>query len=225
MSLYPVFLSLAGCRVLVAGAGAVGRRKIAALRDARPADLCVFDPALCEEDARELASYPGTRVFFRSVEEEDIAGCALVFAATGDAAENGRIAALCAARQIFCNIADNPDGSSFHVPACARVGDLAAAFSTGGHSPALAARIRKDATVWLEDAYGPLLTFMGRLRPLVLVRDGHFAGHGELFRTLVNSGLGEALSRKDGPAARHVAHSLLPEHLHGHIEELLHGLC
>lgn len=223
MNLYPVFLSLAGRTVLVAGAGAVGRRKIAALRDAGAAEVLVLDPGLSDEGARELAFMPGVRVFRRVLESEDTAGCALVFAATGDKAENDRIAAVCAAANIFCNKADDPEGSTFHVPAHTRCGSLAAAFSTGGQSPALAARIRKDAESWLEQNYGPLCVFMGRLRPLVLEDDS--SRNGDMFRALVDSGLGNALSGKNGDAARAIARELLPEPLHCRIEELLYGLC
>lgn len=224
MHLYPVFLSLADSRVLVAGAGKVGRRKIAGLCDARAREILVFDPALSMEDQRELQAMSGVRVCCRTVRDDDIAGCTLVFAATSDRAENERIAALCAARSIPCNVADDPEGGTFHVPAHTRLEGLLAAFSTAGRSPALAGRIRKDAAVWLERNYGPLLIFMGRLRPLVLAMDGGAEKHGELFRSLVNSGLGEFLACKDRQKIREIATALLPPPLHGHIEELLHGL-
>jgi len=225
MNLYPVFLSLAGRTVLVAGAGTVGRRKLAALREADAAVILVFDPGLSDEEARELASTIGARVFRRPLEGGDIAGCALVFAATGDRAENERIAALCTAANIFCNTVDDPAGSTFHVPAHTRVGSLTAAFSTGGQSPALAARIRKDAEGWLAAHYGPLLVFMGRLRPLVLALGEDSGRNRDMFRALVNSGLGDALGGRDGDAARAIARNLLPKPLHCRIEELLYGLC
>lgn len=222
--LYPVFLSLKDCRVLVAGGGKVGRRKIAGLLAAGPAAVLVFDPGLSGPDKQELELSPVVRVFLRKAGKGDIGECALVFAATCDAMENSRIAALCRDAGVFCNVADDPDGSTFHVPAHARVRDLSAAFSTGGHSPALAGRIRKDAELWLEERYGPLSTFMGRLRPLVLALDGDAASHGELFRVLINSRLGEALTSGDGKCVRDIVTALLPAPLHSHIEELLHGL-
>lgn len=224
MHLYPVFLSLADSRVLVAGAGKVGRRKIAGLRDARAGEILVCDPALSETDQRELQALSGVRVLCRAVRDDDIAGCALVFAATSDRAENERIATACAAQGVLCNVADDPDGGTFHVPAHTRLNGLLAAFSTAGKSPALAARIRKDAAVWLEERYGPLLVFMERLRPLVLAMDGEAGQHGELFRSLVNSELGDFLARQDRQKIRETVTALLPASLHGHIEELLHGL-
>lgn len=222
--LYPVFLSLKDCRALVAGAGKVGKRKIAGLLEAGPAAIFVFDPGLSGAEKQELELSPVVRVFLRKAEKDDIGECVLVFAATSDATENCRIATLCREAGVFCNMADDPDGSTFQVPAHARVRDLSAAFSTGGHSPALAGRIRKDAERWLEETYGPLSTFMGRLRPLVLSLDGNADSHGELFRALVNSRLGEALADGDGKCARDIVTAHFPAPLHIHIEELLHGL-
>lgn len=225
MRFYPVFLALTESRVLVAGAGSVGRRKIAGLCEANARDILVLDPGLSADAVREIENLPGVSFHARSVEKEDLPGCALVFAATGDAVENRRIADCCHSLKIPCNITDDPAGSSFHVPAHASVHGLAAAFSTGGQSPALAARIRREAGEWLEDRYGPLLVFMGRARPLVLGVGFQTEQNGEIFRSLVNSGLGDALRRKDGETARNLAVMMLPASLHGHIEELFHGLC
>ncbi|MCC8194565.1 MAG: NAD(P)-dependent oxidoreductase [Deltaproteobacteria bacterium] len=224
MRLYPVFLSLEGRRVLVAGAGKVGARKIAGLREAGAGDIIVFDPCLSGPEREELETLPGVRAVARGVTEGDLAGNALVFAATNDPAENRRIAALCRALGIFCNVADGPEAGSFHVPACARVDELTAAFSTGGRSPALAARISRDARDWRERDYMPLLVLLRRLRPRVLAMDGGAAGHGELLRSLVRSALGPALARKDMRAARSILEALLPPSLHGDIEEFLDGL-
>ena len=225
MRLYPVFLSLAAARVLVAGAGKVGRRKISSLCEAAAREILVFDPLLSTEETGELQTMPGVRVFRRAMADKDAAGCMLIFAATGDRDENRRIAALCASRNILCNIVDDPENSSFHVPAHTRLENLTAAFSTGGQSPALAGRIRKDASVWLKENYSPLLVFMSRLRPLVLAMDGETEMRGELLRKLVNSGLGASLAAKDGKKAREIATALLPQALYDRLEELLHGLC
>ncbi len=225
MHLYPLFLSLEASRVLVAGAGKTGNRKIAGLLDAKAGEIRVFDPWTPEDNAERLRSLPGVRVFRRAVQEGDLEGCALVFAATDNSEENRRIAGLCASLSIPCNIADDPSGSTFHVPAHTSVHGIAAAFSTGGKSPALAGRIRKDAAEWLECRYGPLLVFMGRLRPLIQTLDMPQEERGEVLRALVNSDLGASLRAKDAGESRRIIAALLPPSLHSHLEELLHGLC
>lgn len=223
MQRYPVFVSLEGFSVLVAGAGTVGRRKIASLAEAGAGTVLVLDPGLEDSRKAELEQYPGVYVERRAACPEDVTGKLLVFAATNDADENARIAAMCAAANVLCNVADSPETGTFHVPALANAGGIAAAISTGGHSPALARRIRRDAEQWLSANYEPLLRFMAGLRPLVLGLGRPTEDNTAVFRAVVYSGLGEALSRNDMEEARTVAASVLPETLHRHIEDLLHG--
>ena len=224
MCVYPIFLSLADSRLLVAGAGKVGKRKIAGLCDAGAKEIFVFDPYIPDDDVADLQALPGVRVFRRATREGDIAGCALVFVATDDVAENARLAAFCKKRGILCNVADAPERGSFHVPACARVEELTVAFSTGGHSPALASRLRKDAAIWLKRDYGSLLALLVRLRSPIRDMDDDVARHGEIFRSLVTSDLGRVLACKDRDKAADILTLVLPPCLHGRIEEFLHGL-
>lgn len=225
MHLYPVYLSLASCRVLVVGAGGVGKRKIASLCAAGAGDILVLDPALSPGDLAELNAMPHVAAFARSATEADIAGRQLVFAATGEGGENQRLAALCKSLNAWCNVADDPEASSFHVPATASVNGVSLAVSTGGMSPALAKRIRVEAAAWLEETYGPLAAVLGRLRPLVLALGGETGANSGLFRAVAYSRLGPVLQSGNRDEARELLRALLPQTLHGHIEELLDGLC
>lgn len=224
MQLYPIFLSLKSCHALVVGAGVVGRRKIASLRAAGIAKIAVFDPGLSPDALRELADSQGVTAYAREVEDVDILGRTLVFAATNNSVENLRIARLCASLNVLCNVADDPQTSTFHVPATAASGDLALAVSTGGLSPALAKRIKEEALAWMESSYGALLTLMGRLRPMVLAQGWPTEENTALFRSVVNSPLGDVLRQGDVDEARKLLMRLLPEALHDHAEELLHEL-
>ncbi len=64
---------------------------------------------------------------------------------------NGRIARDARALGIPVNIVDDPARCDFILPSVVERGDLLIAVSTGGKSPALAKKLRKE----LEDAYGP----------------------------------------------------------------------
>lgn len=224
MRLYPVFLSLRSCRVLVVGAGRVGMRKITSLCEAEAGDVLVLDPGLTPDGLARLNAIPAVSAYARRAEERDISGRQLVFATTDDAVENKRIAALCRAEHIWCNVADDPQAGSFHVPAKAVTGELTLAVSTGGVSPALAKRIRTEGATWLRETYGPLATVMGRLRPLVLAQDQDTEENSVLFRNVVQSRLGVLLRQGNRAEAAGLLRALLPVALQGHVEELLHGL-
>jgi precorrin-2 dehydrogenase/sirohydrochlorin ferrochelatase len=226
MDFFPVFLDLSACSVLVFGAGQVGRRKIASLLPCAPRAVLVLDSRRPAAEHERLFVPP---VFFRLVAQgyrvsgEDLADARLVFAASSDRAANQALAALCRDKKIFCNVADAPDQGSFQVPAHYRLGNLSAAFSTGGLSPALAARISRESEAWLGGRFGPLLTVMGRLRPLVLGLGRAPEENARLFRALVQSPLDGYLTGGEFDAAAALLRELLPASLHHCLGDLLHG--
>ena len=223
MQHYPLFLNLAKKDVLVVGAGAVGRRKVASLLSCSPRAVVVVDPGLTPAVARELAASGAVRCHARKFMPEDVAGKALVFAATGNREVNALVAELCRERKIFCNIADAPDKSDFFVPARVEIQGITLAVSTGGHSPALARRLRAELEAWLGTRYAGLLTVLSRLRPLVIALGLPAAENGEIFRSLVDSPLAELLETGRRAEAETLLAERLPKPLHSHMGELLHG--
>lgn len=158
-------LSLEGRLALVAGAGRVGRRKLAAVL-AAGARALVVDPRPGAEVA-ELAR--AGKVELRSeFTEELLDGVALVFAASDQADLNLAVARAARARGLWVNVADSPENSDFFLPATVTRGDFQLAVGTKGASPALAAR----AAARLREEFGPeyaaLTSWLGLLRPLIL---------------------------------------------------------
>lgn len=225
--LYPIFISLSGIRCLVVGLGQVGQRKLSGLLACNPASVLVLDPAgpasESAPEAAELLRDPRVHFERRACEAADLNGCGLVFAATGSAAENSRIAALCASAGILCNSASNPDEGCFQVPAVARSAPLAAALSTGGASPALARRWKGELERWLEPR-SRMATLMGRLRPLVLALGQDTGQNTRLFRKLAESPLQQWLEEHDHENCTRYLQAALPPALHANIAELLHDL-
>lgn len=224
---YPLFLDLSASRCLVVGAGKVGCRKIDALLHGGAYEILVLDtacPAWGEAWTANLQKAMATgRVIFhqRPFVPEDVNGCALVFAATGDRNANASIMAAARERGILCNSADAPRSGDFMTPARVDAGDICLALFTGGESPALSARIRQELAAWLDGRYDALCRLMGRLRPLILALGQDSERNGELFRRLVRSPLAESLARQDREASEQLLRKLLPPELHPHITELL----
>ncbi len=159
----------------------------------------------------------------RTCTTDDINGKTLVFAATGDADENRRIAALCRSLGVLCNCASTPEEGNFQVPAVARRAPLAAALSTGGASPALARRWKDELAQWLAPR-ARMATLMGRLRPLVLALGVETGQNTQLFRSLAVSPLQQWLEAGDIESCRQCLLAELPAELHVHIAELLYDL-
>jgi len=227
---YPAFLDLRGRRCLVAGLGGVGRRKLAGLLECDPAEVLAVDPRR-PDDAEGVLAHPAVRYSAHPVRAEDVAGRFLVFAATADAAENQRIASLCAEHGALCNVADAPESCDFMAPALLRRGDATLALSTGGASPALARRLRRDLERFLDKelaGLAPLAELLKRLRPMALGLGRETPANTELFRRLVDPPEAEALlaalAARDARAARDALLQALPRELHPNIDELLHEL-
>lgn len=225
MRYYPMFVSLEGRECLVVGAGQVGRRKIETLNSCGAGQVLVVDRSEPDADMGRLLQRPGIVFERREFRETDLEDKFLVIASTSSEEVNWRISRLCAARGILCNIVDQPEKCSFIVPAVVSQGDLTVAISTGGASPALAKRIRKDLEDAFGEQYGRLLIIMGRLRPLMLGLKLSTAANTAVFRALIGSTLLDVLAGPDADAAAKVLAEILPKDLHPKIPELLDGLA
>ncbi len=219
MRYYPIFVNLTDKDCLVVGAGSVGRRKIAALLDREPRSVLVVDTRPPSEDMAALLDRPGLTYETRTFRDEDIDGRFIVIAST-----NWRISNICKARGILCNIVDQPEKCSFIVPAVVQKGDLTLAVSTGGSSPALAKKIRRDLEEYFGSHYGDFLILMARLRPHVLGLGRGTDHNTALFRDLVASDLMDCLEAKDAARARAILAEHLPAEVTERIDEVLDGL-
>ena len=153
---YPALLDLRGRDCLVVGGGAVARRKAAGLL-AAGARVRVIAPRVAEMP-------DGVEIVTRHFQSADIAGMALVIAATDDPAVNAEIAREAASWQVWVNVVDDPGAGSLILPSVVRRGALQIAISTGGASPALARRLREQLEEEFGDEYARLVALLRRLR-------------------------------------------------------------
>jgi len=162
MPLYPLALKIEGRRCVVVGGGAVAERKAASLLECG-ADVVVVAPEATAELQR-WADAGRLRYLARRFEPADVAGALVVIAATNDPAVNTAVAEAGQHSGALVNVVDVPELCDFYVPASVNRGELQVAVSTGGASPMLAKRLRKE----LERRFGPeyetYLELLARLR-------------------------------------------------------------
>lgn len=101
----------------------------------------------------------------RAYVASDLEGNFLAVAATSTPEVNRRVYADAEARCLLCNVVDVPELCSFILPAVYRRDPIAIAVSTGGASPALAQRLRRDLGERIGPEHVELARRLRALRP------------------------------------------------------------
>src|SRR5258708_28822234 len=101
----------------------------------------------------------------------DLDGKFLAAVATASRSLNERIYREAQQRGVLCNVVDVPDLCDFFYPAVVRRGDLQIAISTGGQSPSLAQKLRKQLERQFGEGYTSWVEQLGATRRLVLASD------------------------------------------------------
>jgi uroporphyrin-III C-methyltransferase/precorrin-2 dehydrogenase/sirohydrochlorin ferrochelatase len=159
----PVFLSVHGRSGLVVGGGAAAAEKARLLRQAGAAVTVVAPkvaPALADLAAE-------IRLLRRRFVAGDVAGCAVVYGATGIDAVDVAVAKAADAAGVPVNVIDRPRLSSFISPAIVDRDPVLVAISTGGAAPVLARRLRAALESLLPSGLGRLAQFAESFRAAV----------------------------------------------------------
>jgi precorrin-2 dehydrogenase / sirohydrochlorin ferrochelatase len=162
---YPVILQLAGKIVVVVGGGKVAERKVIGLLGTG-AEVIVISPETTS-GIQQLDCESKIVWKQKSFSASDLEDAFMIFAATNNQQINQLVRNSAAAHQLV-TIADDPEGSNFHVPAHFQRGLLSIAVSTGGASPSLAKQIRDQLEQQFDDSYEGYLDFLFSKRQWIL---------------------------------------------------------
>lgn len=143
MQLYPVFLKLAGKRVLLVGGGTVAAAKLDGLLAAGAA-VTVVAP----EINASIEERGGVTLFRRRFKPADLEGAWWVVAAAPPEV-NRQVQAAAESRQLFVNAVDDPAHATAYLGGVVRRDEVTIAISTGGRAPALAGLLREGLDAWL----------------------------------------------------------------------------
>ena len=144
MAVFPVFLKLAGRRVLVVGGGPVAASKLRGLLDAE-ATVVVVAPDVVPE----IAAAP-VEILRRPFLPEDLEGISFVVAAAPPDV-NREVAAAAHPRGLFVNAVDDMENATAYMGAIVRRAGVTMALSTDGEAPALAGLMREALEALLPD--------------------------------------------------------------------------
>jgi precorrin-2 dehydrogenase/sirohydrochlorin ferrochelatase len=204
---YPIFLDLRDKNVLVVGGGKVAERKILNLLR-YGCRIHVVSPGLTSQLEKLVAEKKIQHIPEQSLNQA-MSEASMVIAATDDPAVNGQIASRAKEQGLLVNAVDQPQDCNFIMPSIVKSGDLQIAISTGGKSPALAKKIRKELQVLFGSEYASLVDLLGMLRTEVLAQGGTSSVNKPTFNNLVNSDLLDLIRKGDIDGIRATLRSTL----------------
>ncbi len=207
MKYYPAFLNLRGKKCVVVGGGNVARRKVGPLLQAG-AEVIVISPEITPE-IKKLALEKQIAYRKKVYRDSDLDGAFLVIGATNLPHVNRRIHAFAEKNNLLANVVDHPDLCNFIVPSLFSRGHLQIAISTGGISPSLSQKVRKELGQKFGPDYARFLNFLAKLRPAIITRVNNPKRRQQILRKLASSEFFSLVQRRKLKRAHQLAHRLI----------------
>jgi len=146
----------------------VAARKVEGLL-AADAQVKVISPAIVPE-MKNLFDSGKISYTQRTYRDGDLEGIFLAIAATNDPSVNHAVWSEATRKGCLVNVVDDPEHSTFILPAILQRGEMSLAVSTGGSSPALARRMRERMEEIIGAEYGILIEILAELRPELIAK-------------------------------------------------------
>jgi uroporphyrin-III C-methyltransferase / precorrin-2 dehydrogenase / sirohydrochlorin ferrochelatase len=137
----PLTLDVEGADILIVGDGEEADRK----------------QAMCEDSGAHVTRAP-------QFDAALLGGKRLVLVCVRDAQIAAQVHAAARLQGVLTWCSDDPEHSDFAMPAVARLGLMQAAFSTSGHSPALASQLRRAFAAGLGEKLARFVEALGQER-------------------------------------------------------------
>lgn len=161
MTSYSMMLNIKGRPAVVVGGGKIACRRTIGLLKAG-AKVTVISPDI-QEQMNDLWNENRVDWVQKKFEADDLHGAFIVIAATNSKEVNLSVAENAGVNQLV-NIVDEPELSTFHVPATLTRGDLTISVATGGASPTLSRIIRSELEEKYDNSYVGYLDFLATVR-------------------------------------------------------------
>jgi precorrin-2 dehydrogenase/sirohydrochlorin ferrochelatase len=207
MPYYPIFLDLNNQNILVVGGGGVAERKIKNLLQ-YSCTLYISSPHLTPYLRQLIAEKKIYRIPHESIDTY-MKDAFMVIAATDDSEVNKIIASRAKKHNLLVNAVDQPKDCNFIMPSIVKRGNLQIAISTGGKSPALAKKIRKNLEHSFPSAYDTFIELLGIIRKKLLSQNQPTSRNKLIFQQLVDSNLLEMITSKNEDGIRETLQSIL----------------
>ena len=161
---YPINLKIDDMKIVIIGGGKVAYRKCM--------NFLAFNKkvkVISQEFIEEFEEIKNKIEMIKdSYDEKYIKDDFVVVAATNNKEVNHQIGTYCRQYGKLVNVVDDKELSNFTVPSFVKRGDLLLSVSTGGKSPSLSSKIRKDLEEVYDDSYEEYVKLLGQARQIII---------------------------------------------------------
>ncbi|UWM77412.1 siroheme synthase CysG [Rhizobium sp. WSM4643] len=207
LSVFPAFFRVEGQKTAVFGNGDEAFAKVRLLLNTKARIVAYADRPEADYHAFLIASRIETvRAAFSA---EQVEGSALVFAATGNEADDRSIVDAARAARIPANAVDQPDYCDFFTPALVNRAPVAVAIGTEGAGPVLAQMIRAQIDQLLSPSLGRLAGLATSYRKAVEQLIPRGVSRRVFWRRFFSGAVAGAVANGNLPQARQAADRLL----------------
>ena len=190
--LYPINLELKDINITIIGGGDVAYRKCKNFLDFGKS-VRVVSPKFIDEF--ELIKND-VELIYDEYKEEYIKDSFIVVAGTNNKEINKNIGIYCRECGKLVNVVDDIELSNYTVPSYVKRGDLLISISTGGKSPSLSSKIKKELEKY-DDSYEEYINILGEIRKKVIKKYKNISERKKILNSLINLSLGELIIIKN----------------------------
>ena len=168
MKSFPMFVKMAGRRVVIAGGGEQAAQKARLMLKTEAALTFVADGL--DDELRAIVDAGRATHHGGQITPDIFANTALVFIATGDTARDEALHGLAKRAGAIVNVVDRPDLCDVTTPSIVDRDPVVVAIGTEGAAPVLARRLKTDFEQILDPRLGSFAALAGRLRDAVATK-------------------------------------------------------
>ena len=161
---YPINLKIDDMKIVIIGGGKVAYRKCMNFLAFNKKVKVISQDFI--EEFEEIKDQ--IEMIKDSYDEKYIKDDFVVVAATNNKEVNHKIGIYCRQYNKLVNVVEDKDLSNFTVPSFVKRGDLLLSVSTGGKSPSLSSKIRKDLEEVYDDSYEEYVKLLGEARDNII---------------------------------------------------------
>ena len=162
--LYPINLNIDKIKITIIGGGKIAYRKATNFLNFNKTVTVVSNEFIEEfEEIKEKIE-----MIYDKYDEKYIEDSFVVVAATNNKQINHEIGVYCNQNGKLVNVVDDKELSNFTVPSYVKRGELLLSISTGGNSPSLSAKIKRELEEKYDESYGEYIELLGLARKKII---------------------------------------------------------